>query len=140
MMLMMSLVVQAFHIDPETKGLVEKTMTDLAAKSPWMFAAAMPSIIFGAPLAEEITFRGPLFSALEKSAVGKIGAVLITSALWAAAHMAATPLPFVGLLFLMGIGLGLMLLRFGSLWVTIGCHFTWNLIMAMGLFSVGFGR
>jgi membrane protease YdiL (CAAX protease family) len=121
------------HIDPDTKGLVERTLADMAQNNPLLFALAIPAVIFGAPLAEEITFRGPLFSALVKSPVGKVGAVLITAALWAGAHAVAAPPVFLGLLFLMGIVLGLLLLRFGSLWVTIACHSAWNVFTALAL-------
>lgn len=121
-------------------GLVEKTVAGMAANQPWLFALAIPAIIFGAPLAEEITFRGPLFSALEKSPVGKIGAVVITAALWSGAHAATAPPLFIGLLFVMGLGLGLLLLRFGSLWVTIACHSAWNLMTAFALLAAALTR
>ncbi len=121
-------------------GLVEKTIAGMAANQPWLFALAIPAIVFGAPLAEEITFRGPLFSALVKSPVGKIGAVVITAALWAGAHAVSAPPLFVGLLFVMGLGLGVLLLRFGSLWVTIACHSAWNLMTAFALLAAGLTR
>ena len=154
MFILLNLVFLVSGIDPETyttssaglgdtksgAGLVEKTIAGMAANHPWLFVLSLPAIVFGAPLAEEITFRGPLFSALVKSPVGKIGAVVITSALWALAHSVAAPLLYVGLLFVMGLGLGLMLLRFGSLWVTIGCHSAWNLITAFGLLAAGLTR
>ncbi len=154
MFILLNLLFLAMGIDPETyatsssglgdaksgAGLVEKTIAGMAANQPWLFVLAIPALVFGAPLAEEITFRGPLFSALEKSRVGKIGAVVITAALWAAAHGLTAPPVFVGLLFVMGLGLGVMLLRFGSLWVTIGCHSAWNLFSAIGLLAAGLTR
>ena len=135
MFIVLNLVVRTIGVDPNVSGLVEKTLADMAANQPWLFAWAIPAVIFGAPLAEEITFRGPLFSALVKSPVGKAGAVLITAALWAGAHALAAPPIFVGVLFLMGIALGILLLRFGSLWVTIVCHSAWNLITTVVLFA-----
>jgi uncharacterized protein len=154
MFIVLNLIFYLSGIDPETyttssaglgdtkssAGLVEKTIAGMAAQQPLLFVLAIPAIIFGAPLAEEITFRGPLFSALVKSPVGKVGAVLITSALWAGAHAVSAPPLFVGMLFVMGIGLGMMLLRFGSLWVTIGCHSAWNLITAIGLLTAAMTR
>lgn len=154
MFLVLNLIFYSFGIDPATyttssaglgdakssAGLVEKTIAGMAANQPWLFALAIPAIVFGAPLAEEITFRGPLFSALVKSPVGKVGAVVITAALWAGAHAVSAPPLFVGLLFVMGIALGVMLLRFGSLWVTIGCHSAWNLFTAFGLLAAGLTR
>jgi membrane protease YdiL (CAAX protease family) len=154
MLIVLNLIFRVTGIDPETystssaglgdskssAGLVEKTIAGLAANQPWLFALAIPAIIFGAPLAEEVTFRGPLFSALVKSPVGKIGAVVITAALWAVAHGLSAPPLIVGLLFLMGIALGILLLRFGSLWVTIACHSAWNLMTALGLLVAAMAR
>lgn len=154
MFIVLNLIFYSFGIDPATyttssaglgdakssAGLVEKTVAGMAANQPWLFALAIPAIVFGAPLAEEITFRGPLFSALVNSPVGKVGAVIITAALWAGPHAVSAPPLFVGLLFVMGIALGLVLLRFGSLWVTIACHSAWNLFTAFGLLAAGLTR
>ena len=154
MFIVLNLIFYASGVDPETyttssaglgdtksgAGLVEKTIAGMAANQPWLFALAIPAIVFGAPLAEEITFRGPLFSALVKSPVGKTGAVVITAALWAGAHAVSAPPLFIGLLFVMGLGLGVLLLRFGSLWVTIACHSAWNLITAFGLLAAATTR
>jgi uncharacterized protein len=137
-------------IDPETyspsgglsdnsnsAGMVEKTMAEFA-KDPILFALALPGVVLAAPLTEEILFRGALFSAIVNSPLGRIGAVLITSALWALMHrLSPAPWLFVGVLFLMGIALGVLLLRFGSLWVTIACHTLWNTINSLAIFGVG---
>jgi uncharacterized protein len=148
--LLFTLVMAALGIDPSTyapngagvsgdtssAGAVEKTMAALA-KDPVLFALSLPSVILGAPLTEEVLFRGALFSGIAASPLGRTGAVLITAALWALAHAAAAPWLFVGMLFVMGIILGLMLLRFGSLWVTIACHASWNALSSLALFGVG---
>lgn len=140
----------ALGIDPETyspsgggvtsdnssAGIVEKTMAALA-KDPILFAIALPSVILAAPLTEEVLFRGALFSAIASSRLGRVGAVLITAALWALAHAASAPWLFIGMLFIMGICLGLLLLRFGSLWVTIACHASWNALSSLALFVAG---
>jgi membrane protease YdiL (CAAX protease family) len=136
-------------IDPETyspsgglgdkssaSGLVEKTMAELA-KDPILFALAFPGVIFAAPLTEEIIFRGALFSGIANSPLGRVGAVLITSAVWALAHKLSAPWLFVGVLFIMGLALGMLLLRFGSLWVTIACHTAWNTISSLAIFGLG---
>jgi uncharacterized protein len=126
-----------FNIDPlKELGLVEKTMADLA-KDPKIFLLVLPSIVLAAPFAEEFLFRGILFAGLTNTAVGKTGAVVITSALWAVAHAGAAPWVNVGLIFLMGIILGIMLLRFGSLWVTIACHTAWNAMSSLTLLGIG---
>jgi uncharacterized protein len=136
-------------IDPETyspsgglndttsaSGLVEKTMAELS-NNPVLFALALPGVILAAPLTEELIFRGALFSAIASSPLGRIGAVVITSALWASAHLVAAPWLFVGIIFVMGLVLGTLLLRFGSLWVTIVCHTAWNTISSLAIFGLG---
>jgi uncharacterized protein len=136
-------------IDPETyspsgglndtssaSGLVEKTMAELSS-NPFLFALALPGVILAAPLTEELIFRGALFSAIASSSVGRVGAVVITSGLWALMHLMAAPWLFVGIIFVMGLVLGTLLLRFGSLWVTIVCHTAWNTISSLAIFGLG---
>ena len=122
--------------DKSSAGIIEKTMAALA-KDPVLFAMALPSVVLAAPLTEEIIFRGALFAGIASSRLGRAGAVLITAALWALAHASGAPWLFVGVLFIMGIALGLILLRFGSLWVTIACHASWNALSSLGLFGAG---
>jgi membrane protease YdiL (CAAX protease family) len=110
-------------------GLVKEAIYDLA-NEPVMFWLAFPSVAFGAPLAEELIFRGAIFSRLLQTPLGKPGTVLVTSFMWAMMHI-TEPWLSVLLISVMGLALGWLLLRFGSLWVTIICHGLWN-----GIFSV----
>jgi uncharacterized protein len=116
-------------------GVVEKTMADLV-NEPWLFAIAVPGIVIATPIVEEMIFRGAIFDALSRSWFGNTGAVLITSASWALLHKLAAPWLFVGMLFMMGILLGVLLLRFGSLWVTIACHAVWNSLTIFSIFNL----
>ncbi len=115
-------------------GVMEKVLADLSDE-PLLFALAVPGITVFVPLAEELIFRGAIFSALVNSWFGKSGAVLITSAIWALIHGATAPWLFVGIIFMMGIVLGVLLLRFGSLWVTIVCHCVWNALTTLSIFG-----
>ncbi len=117
-------------------GLVESTMMGIA-KDPFQFGLAMLGIILGAPLAEELVFRGALFAGIAQSRLGRPGAVIISSALWAFVHTGPTPGLLVIVIFFMGVGLGVMLLRFGSLWVTIACHTAWNTVQALAILAIG---
>lgn len=117
-------------------GLVEKAMADLAG-DPKLFALVTLSAVIGAPVVEEILFRGALFAAIVQSPLGRGGAVLITSALFGLAHAATDGWPVVAVLFIMGLTLGVLLLRFGSLWVTIACHASWNALQSLALLSIG---
>lgn len=112
-------------------GLVEKALADLADE-PLLFALAVPGVALAVPIAEEMIFRGPLFAALAKSPVGRWGAVILTAAVWAAIHVTA-PWMFVAIIFAMGVILGALLLRFGSVLVTIVCHCIWNSYSAFAI-------
>jgi membrane protease YdiL (CAAX protease family) len=115
--------------DTGSAGLVKEAMFDLA-NEPRLFWIAIPSVALGAPLVEEFMFRGPLFASLAQTRIGRWGAVLLSSAGWSLMHM-TEPLFSVALIFIMGLVLGAMLLRFGSLWVTMACHGAWNFIFAL---------
>ena len=127
---------QGLADDKSNAGMVEKTLADLA-HDPRLFFLAVPGAVLGAPLAEELIFRGALFAGLVQSRLGRPGAVIITAGLWALGHAGAAPWMFVGVIFLMGLILGVLLLRFGTLWVTIACHTAWNAVTTLIMFSAG---
>jgi membrane protease YdiL (CAAX protease family) len=114
-------------------GLVKEAMFDIA-NEPWLFLLVFPSIAIGAPLAEEMIFRGQLFSALSQTRLGVSGASLLTSAAWALLH-SSEPWLSIGLIFIMGLAFGWMMYRFGSLWVPIVCHAAWNGTYALIVFG-----
>lgn len=114
-------------------GLVKEAMFDIA-NEPLLFLAVLPSIALGAPIAEEFIFRGQLFSALSLTRLGVPGATVVTSLLWALLHN-SEPWLSIGLIFIMGLVFGWMMYRFGSLWLTMACHGTWNSIFALAIFA-----
>ena len=128
-----------FGNEHNSAGLVEKAVSSLATERG-LFIFALPGTVLGAPLVEEILFRGILFAGLVNTKLGRVGTVIVTSALWAGAHLGAAPLLFGVIIFCMGLALGTLLLRFGSLWVTIACHTLWNLISTLVLFQIGAGQ
>ena len=77
-------------------------------------------VVIGAPVIEEIYFRGLLFEKLRRRSVWL--AVPVTSVLFMTAHGAL----FIPAILLMGVGLGVMR-RNKSLWFTMGAHSAWNL-------------
>jgi len=129
----------AFANDTNDSGLVEKALTSIAADKG-LFFLALPGAVLGAPLVEEILFRGILFAGLIRTPLGRVGTVIVTAALWAVAHLGAAPILFGIVIFFMGLFLGVLLLRFGSLWVTIACHTLWNLVVTLMLFQAGAGQ
>ena len=120
---------------PETgsAGAVKEAMFDIA-NEPWLFALVFPSIALGAPIAEELIFRGQLFSSLSQTRLGLSGTTLVTAALWAGLHF-SEPMLSVGIIFIMGLVFGWMMYRFGSLWLTMACHAAWNALHGLLIFS-----
>jgi membrane protease YdiL (CAAX protease family) len=106
-------------------GIVQLTMTFISL-------AVLP------PLAEEILVRGFLYTSLKK-AMPKIGAVLLTSAIFAAAHLpeggASGPL-YIAAIDTFTLSLVLIYLRekTGSLWASITLHAIKNSIAFFALF------
>jgi hypothetical protein len=95
----------------------------------------LPVICLGAPLSEELLFRGFLFSGLSKSRLGLVGTAVLTTVLWTALHAGYS---MFGMVEVLGIGLYLswLLVRTGSLWVTIFCHAVYNTVVAAVLVFV----
>ena len=96
----------------------------------WPLAAAVLGI--GAPLSEELLFRGFLLGALAQSRLGFLGAAVVSSGLWTTLHVGYS---LVGLaeVFAIGLFLSWLLWRTGSLRVTIFCHGLYNLLIVMAL-------
>ncbi len=93
---------------------------------------AMPVIGLGAPLSEELLFRGFLFSGLAKTRLRFLGTAILTTALWGGLHAGYS---VFGLIEVLAIGLYFcwLLVRTGSLWVTIICHALYNSVVMIGL-------
>jgi membrane protease YdiL (CAAX protease family) len=85
------------------------------------------ALIVAAPLFEEIFFRGFLFQGLRYSWPGTIGAIVITSLVWAGIHMQYDTYQ-ISTVFLGGLVLGTARWKTGSVYTTIIMHAFWNLI------------
>ena len=89
--------------------------------------ALLASAIFPA-VSEEMLFRGVLFRWIEEFG-GSWAALLVTSALFGAAHLAnpgATWVAAVGIAFEAGVMLGAAYMLTRSLWLPMGIHAAWN--------------
>lgn len=95
----------------------------------------IPVIGIGAPVSEELLFRGFLFSALAKSRLGLTGTSLLTAGLWTAVHAGYSIFGLIEV-FLIGLYFSWLLVRTGSLWVTIFCHAAYNTVVAVALLFV----
>jgi len=96
------------------------------------------SLVLLPPIAEEILVRGFLYSGLKKG-LPKIWAVLLTSGLFAMAHLEAgsgAPLLWIAAIDTFVLSLVLIYLRekTGSLWASIGLHMLKNGVAFLSLF------
>ncbi|HEU0059445.1 MAG TPA: type II CAAX endopeptidase family protein [Hyphomicrobiaceae bacterium] len=106
-----------------------RPFVDVAAGPNWGLALLVVGI--GAPLSEELLFRGFLLSALAKTRLGFAGAALVSTTLWTALHAGYSVLGILEV-FTIGLFFSWMLWRTGSLRVPIFCHALYNsLIVCM---------
>ncbi len=84
-------------------------------------------IIVLAPVAEELIFRGLLFNRLSRLRTGEIGAVIITTVFFAAAHYQYGLSDMLYIVYL-GLLLGIVRWRTGSVFLTITMHMIANTI------------
>ncbi len=85
------------------------------------------ALVVAAPFFEEIFFRGFLFEGLRYSALEENGTIVITALFWAAIHL-QYDLYAISIIFVMGVVLGLLRSRTGSIWPCILMHALNNLI------------
>jgi membrane protease YdiL (CAAX protease family) len=99
-------------------------------RDPWVWAQTSMAVLL-APVQEELVYRGMLQSACV-AATGRVWlGVIITSAIFAAAHVAGgagVPWYAAVALFSLATCMGLAFERTGRLGVSIGMHITFNLV------------
>lgn len=96
----------------------------------WVIALLVVGI--GAPLSEELLFRGFLLSALARSRVGFAGGAVISSALWTALHAGYSTAGIIEV-YVIGLFFSWLLWRTGSLRVAIFCHALYNSLIILVL-------
>jgi len=116
-------------------------VVNIYTTSVWPLLLWVSLIIF-APIFEEAFFRGFLFEGFRQSRLGPIGAVLLTAFAWALLHI-QYDLFNIATIFIMGILLGVVRIKTGSLWSTIIMHGFNNMVALIvialqleGLFSL----
>jgi uncharacterized protein len=94
------------------------------------------AVILAAPLFEEFFFRGFVFRGIQTSRLGNVGAILITSVVWAAIH---TQYDLLGIfaIFVFGCVLGTARAVTGSCRLTIAMHLLTNLIATAEVYLLG---
>jgi membrane protease YdiL (CAAX protease family) len=90
----------------------------LRASEPWVMLIAL---VIGAPVSEELLFRGFLLSALAKSRTGFWGAAVISNTAWTLTHLPWSWAPNF-IIFVFGLLLSFILSRTGSVWPCVLAH------------------
>ncbi|GIW05857.1 MAG: hypothetical protein KatS3mg060_0662 [Dehalococcoidia bacterium] len=104
----------------------------LVGATPVSLAIALLSGAVLAPIAEETFFRGLVLTGLI-ARLGVTGAVAVSSALFAAAHLVPQVIPPI---FILGVLLAILRLWSGSLWPPIALHAAFNAISLLAVFAV----
>ena len=91
----------------------------LLRRPDWAIYAVI--IAIGAPVSEELLFRGFMLPALARSRIGFVGATLVTTTLWMALHFTYSIFGLVEI-FMIGLILSWALYRTGSLWASLAIH------------------
>ena len=119
-----------FTVDRAALVADVKPFVELMRTRTWWLMLIAAAV--GAPLAEEFLFRGFLFGVLRASPVGLAGAMLVTATFWAALH-AQYSLYGLGAIFLIGVYLGWLRHKTGSLIAPMACHGVYNALVVLAL-------
>jgi membrane protease YdiL (CAAX protease family) len=119
-------------------GQSSDTFTVNAYQTAKPLALLWISIIIFGPVFEETFFRGFLFAGWVRSRLGSVGAIALTSSLFALLHIQYDLFGIISVL-VMGIALGIMRLKTGSLWSPLLMHFIWNLV-GMVMLAINLGN
>lgn len=122
-----SLVGQWLDGDPEESARSLVAMVDSSLEA----AALVVAVVVVAPLAEEVMYRGVLQRALAER-LGTVGAVVVTSVIFAAAHGQVILVPG---LFVFALVLGFLAVRFDGLVTPIVAHAAFNATTVVILLS-----
>ena len=83
-------------------------------------------VVIGAPIVEELLFRGFLLSQLKTSKLGINGSIVLTSLIWTSIHLQYDLLLLIPIFFL-GLLLGYLMHKYNSLYLVIFVHALHNL-------------
>jgi membrane protease YdiL (CAAX protease family) len=107
-----------------------RPFVELVRGRDWALTGA--TIGIGAPLSEELLFRGFLLSALAQTRLGFWGAAVIATGLWTSLHLGYSLFGIIEVL-VIGLFFSWLLWRRGSLRVVIFCHALYNGLIVLGL-------
>ena len=108
----------AFQISPPEEFI------KLMQATPFVLNFLM--VVIGAPIVEELLFRGFLFSQLKTTKLGINGSIILTSLIWTSIHLQYDLFLLIPI-FLLGLFLGYLMHKYNSLYLVIIVHAVHNL-------------
>ena len=129
---LMSYVIETFFANDARQNDAQMKQIFTALKSSNLLWGGIAIVVIGAPIVEEMIFRGFLLNSLSTTRLGFWGGAVVSSLLWSLVHGYAASMA-VGL-FVFGLLLSLMVKRTGSIWISIILHSFWNGIVTAGMF------
>ena len=108
----------AFQISPPEEFI------KLMQATPFILNFLM--VVIGAPILEELLFRGFLFSQLKTTKLGVNGSIILTSLIWTSIHLQYDLFLLIPI-FLLGLFLGYLMHKYNSLYLVIIVHAVHNL-------------
>lgn len=109
------------------KSTSEGIVNNIYNTSIWAPLFWIAVVIF-APLFEEAFFRGFLFEGFRQSRLGAAGAILLTAFGWALLHSLQYNIYSIIWIFMLGIAMGIVRVRTGSIWSTFIMHALVNIV------------
>lgn len=126
--LVVTVVYRALGVDLDRVGESAEVLTS-AAVDPFSVVLLVLVAVVAAPVLEELFYRGLWLRAAERR-IGRVGAVLLTSAVFGIVHL--QPYDFVALAGF-GLLLGVLTVRTGRLGPAIWAHIAFNLTAVVNL-------
>lgn len=114
----------AYIVSPKDLMADMRAVGEIARAEHWWLTILVISI--GAPLSEELLFRGFLFSALMRTRLGFPGAAVLSTIAWTSLHLGYSVTSLL-LVFFIGLLFCFLLWRTGSIRVPLACHAAYNL-------------
>jgi membrane protease YdiL (CAAX protease family) len=117
---------------PLALGMAEMESRPAAVENTWVPALLLVVVLAFGSLGEELTFHGYAFQFLLRS-MGVFATILPVSALFGLVHMGNAHATLHALFntMLFGFLLGFACWRTGALWLPVGVHFGWNLMLPL---------
>lgn len=110
---------------------IPQFMLDVYSTAGWL-PLLWFAVVVAAPVAEETFFRGFLYQGLARSPLNAIGAILVTSTIWAGIHL-QYEFGEIACVFVLGLLLGYIRYKSNSTWPAIAVHAVSNLVSTLEL-------